>query len=210
MVAILPSIASASQLNLKGEMDKIQGTSYLHVDIEDGNFVPNITFGMKTVKAVCEYGKEFSKDAHLLVTNPMDYIDDLLDLNFDAISFHIESMEYPLVGLNRIRKRGCKAGLAFNFKTSIDEALPFIDALDFVLIMCAEPDDLGDMFSNSMLKKIAYARSVLPEHISIYVDGGIGKDQLKQVVECGADHVVMGRAVWRSEDPKKAIMEFSK
>ena len=209
MIKILPSIASANQLNLQEEIDKIRGTSYLHIDIEDGNFVPNITFGLKTIKSICKYSTEFIKDAHLLVTNPLLYIDDLLELNFEAIAIHYESMDYPLVALNKIRKKRAKAGLVLNFKTDVNDVLAFVDSLDYILIMCAEPDDNGEKYNSQIINKIKKAREILPKKIHIFVDGGINESNIEEVVSAGADTVVLGRAIWQNVNPLNRIINFT-
>lgn len=207
MVRILPSIASADQLCIADEMKRIEGTGYLHIDIEDGNFLPNITFGMKTVKAVCE-GRRFEYDAHLLVTNPERYLDELHQCGVSKIAFHIEAAPYPLELLNRIRGYGMKAGLALNFKTPVQSVWPFIPALDYVLIMTSEPDGEGCRFYPRMLEKIAEARAMLPAGAELWVDGGIGKEELMKVLAAGADTAVMGRAIWGGGQPRERIREY--
>lgn len=200
MALIIPSIASASQLSLKDEIARLQDYPYLHIDIEDGNFLPNITFGMKTVKAITG-ATNAATDAHLLVTNPKDYVAQMASCGVSTLCFHIEAAPYPADVLNCIRKHGMKAGLAFNFKTSVREALPFLSSLDYVLIMTSEPDDGDCIFCEAILDKIREARQILPPHISIWVDGGVGEAQLPLVTAAGADTVIMGRAVWHAEDP---------
>ncbi len=208
MIKILPSIASADQLNIQKEIDKIKDTDNLHIDVEDGNFLNNITFGMKMIKSIVAY-HPFYFDVHLLVTNPLSYLDDLIQLKIPAVSFHIESCEYPFQVLNKLKKNNIKAGVAFNFKTPIDTILPFIESVDYVLIMTSEPDGGDNSFCSTMLEKISYARKTLPSHIEIWVDGGISKDRLKEVVQAGADTVIMGRAIWQSTNPKQTILEFT-
>ena len=207
MAVIVPSIASANPLNLQSELRRLGSYPLLHIDIEDGNFLPNITFGMKTVRAIAA-ASEAKLDAHLLVTAPKDYIDPLADCGIAMVSFHIEAAPYPADILNRIRRRGMKAGLAFNFKTSVREALPFVSCLDYVLIMTSEPDDGECLFCSAMLDKIREARSLLPRRISIWTDGGVGEKELPLVAAAGADTVVMGRAVWQADDPQTRLRQL--
>ena len=203
-IKILPSIASANQLHLQDEMDRVKGHKYLHIDIEDGNFLPNITFGMKTIKSIMNLNS-FTYDVHLLVTNPLDYLDELIALKPEAISFHIEAHEYPLVLLNKIRQNGIKAGLAFNFKTDLKQSLIFSKSLDYIIVMCGEPDSLGNQFNDLNIERIKEIRSILPENIEIWVDGGISETNIFKLKEAGANGFVMGRAIWSKEDPLKFI-----
>ncbi len=209
MITIIPSIASASQLNLQAELSRLGSTPRLHIDIEDGNFLPNITFGMKTVRAIAS-ASTAQMDAHLLVTNPKDYVNPMADCGLRMLAFHIEAAAYPADVLEHIRRRGMKAGLAFNFKTSVREALPFLSRLDYVLIMTAEPDGGDCSFCPEILSKIREARDLLPDHISVWVDGGIGEKELARVAAAGADTVIMGRAVWQAEDPEDQVRRLQK
>ena len=204
MATIIPSIASANQLNLKDELARLQDTPHLHIDVEDGNFLPNITFGMKTIRAVTKATSAVT-DAHLLVTNPKDYIAPLADCGVSRLCFHIEAAPYPADVLNAIRRHGMKSGLAFNFKTSVREALPFLSNLDYILIMTSEPDDGECLFCEAILDKIREARAILPKRISIWVDGGVGECELPLVTAAGADTVIMGRAIWQAADPAAQV-----
>lgn len=199
MATIIPSLASANPLCLQSQIDELKGYPYLHLDIEDGNFVPNITFGIKTIRAVGMYSDKVL-DAHLMVMKPEEYIDDLVDAGIQKIAFHIEKVSYPAVVLKHIRNRGAKAGLAFNCMGQIGQILPYADFVDYLLVMTAEPDGGGQMFNPYMLDKIAEARKVLPEHISIMADGGIVESNMRLVKDAGASEIIMGRAVWNAED----------
>lgn len=208
MATIIPSIASANPLSYKEELARLKHYPYLHIDVEDGNFLPNITFGMKTVKVITNETNAIT-DAHLLVTNPLFYIDPLAACGIKKLSFHIEAAPYPAEVLNKIREHGMDAGLAFNFKTPVTQALPFLSCLDYVLIMTSEPDNNGCLFCEAMLDKIREARKLLPPHISIWVDGGIGESQLPLVIEAGADTMIMGRAIWQAADPYSQATRLS-
>ena len=207
MIQIIPSLASADPLNLKGCLDSLGSISQVHLDIEDGNFVPNITFGLKTALAVRACTSRLL-DAHLLVTRPMDYLEPLLSAGFQAIAIHVESEAYPGEALLRIRRGGAKAGLAFNGKANIDMALAYADDLDYVIIMTSEPDGRGQQLNPHLLDKIRFARNRLPERIAITADGGIGADNLAEVVQAGADSLILGRAVWSAEYPEDACRRF--
>lgn len=209
MANIIPSLASANPLCLQSQIDELDGYPYLHLDVEDGNFVPNITFGMKTIRAVAAYSDKML-DAHLMVMRPEEYVADLVDAGVQKIAFHIEKVSYPAVVLNHIKERGAKAGLALNCMRQIDQILPYVDLVDYLLVMTSEPDGRGQLFNSCMLDKISEARRVLPERISIMADGGISESNMGLVKEAGADEIVMGRAVWNAEDAGIQIRELMK
>jgi len=204
---IIPSIASANPLCLERELERISTLPSLHLDIEDGNFIPNITFGMKTVGAIA--GRwQGQLDAHLMVTNPEDYLDELIDLGVSAIAFHIESVDYPLILLERIRSRGCLAGIALNPATWPERLSYLAGHLDYCLVMTCEPDGRGQMFLHHMVPKIKALREMLPADKSLWVDGGIGVAEAKLVFEAGADTAIMGRAVFGADDPVNFVKQI--
>lgn len=205
---LLPSIASADQLHLYEQMHCLKGSRYLHIDIEDGNFLNNITFGKKTVRALMDQ-KMFTYDVHLLVNDPFAYIDDLIAWGADSVCFHIEACPYPLELLNRLRKHHVRAGVALNRKTSLTELQYLYDALDYVLLMSAEQDDEGNLFYPMVKQKIKDARSMLPPHIEIWCDGGIREDLLAEMQALQVDCVVLGRTIWQSEQPLKKLRELT-
>lgn len=194
-------MASANPLNYQKAIQSLGDIPRLHLDVEDGNFVPNITFGMKTIRAVADFATQ-KLDAHLMVTDPSLYLDELMDAGVDAIAVHIESGIYPLVHLQKIRGRGCRAGLAFNCMAPVESGLPYAAQLDYLLIMTSEPDGQGQLFNRAMLDKIARARALYGPEMDIMVDGGISEALLPDVAAAGANIVVMGRAVWNAADPE--------
>lgn len=202
MFNIIPSIASANQLNLSSELDRIGNIRYLHLDIEDGNFIQGITFGVDTIKAIASYTKA-ELDVHLEVTNPEYYINDLCDCGVNSIAPHIEAMPYPSKVLGMINARGKKAGLALNIKTDIHEVEPFIDQINYVILLSCEPDFNNLRFSRPVLNKIRKLRLLLPPKISIWADGGISERELKEVADAGADAAIMGRAIFHADKPEE-------
>ena len=200
MPEFIPSMASANQLNLKKSLDSLGKIKKIHFDIEDGNFIDNITFGLRTVRDVLNY-TDREADAHLMVTTPGQYIDDLMALGVKAIAFHVESGIFPAAHLHRIRQLGGRAGLALNFMAPVSALLPYLKDMYYVLLMTSEPDGRGQEFNPWALEKIAEARRLLPERISIVVDGGITEYWLPRVVAAGADTVILGRTLW-VEDPE--------
>lgn len=209
MVRLLPSLASADPLDLKGAIESVPKAELLHMDIEDGNFIPNITFGLRTVEAVSERYPRRRMDIHLMASDPGAYLEDLLKTRVERIAFQVEAASYPAALLSRIRAGGAKAGLAFNFQTPVELAAIYADQLDYVLIMTSEPDGAGQAFNPWALSKITRARALLPERIGITTDGGISPERLPEVVRAGADSVVLGRAIWGAEDPGKRYEELT-
>ncbi len=207
MFTVSPSIYSADLLDLKTVLDKAKGFEHLHLDIDDGNFVKGISFGGEMVRRIAAY-TDIPLDVHLEVLNPLDYIDDLTAAGVKLICAHIEVLPYPSLFLSKVRNSSVKAGLALNLKTPAEAIEPYIDQLDHLLFVSTEADDDGLIFRKSVLNKVRKARKLLPDHIPIWVDGGINEENLKDVVEAGADGVVIGRAVFGAEDFKAAYDHF--
>ena len=205
MVTIIPSIASANLISIKEEILRIGPGKQLHLDIEDGNFVPNITFGTKIVKEIND-NFNLSLNIHLMTNNPFLYIADLVKYNnVKKIVVHIESIAFPLQIINYIKSLGLSAGLALNLKTPIEEIACFKNEIDFILIMTSEPDNKGQIFNHLSLEKIKEARMILPLEKHIWVDGGIGEKEIKLVYSEGADTIIIGRAIFNSKYPHKKI-----
>ena len=167
---IIPSIASAPQLDLKCQLDRIKDVPYVHIDVEDGNFLPNITFGMKTVKEVAAYSKA-ELDVHLLTTNPIKYIHELSESGISAVCGHMEALPYPLEFLHEVRRTGMKAGLALNLSMPIEQINSYIGSFDYLLLMTSEPDSCGQRFRPCALERIRGARACIPDEVMIYADG---------------------------------------
>lgn len=204
---ILPSVASSNLANPQHEISRLGNYPYLHFDIEDGNFVPNITFGIKTIRALRGISQA-DFDAHLMVTNPTQYIPDLIALNFTAIAFHLESVAYPYALIHMIKKAGLRVGIALNPKTGIEDLLRYTDIIDYVLIMATEPDGYGEKFQPHILSKIRQIKSSSP-NLTIIVDGDINKETLPLASQAGANAAVIGRGIFSAPCPAQAIEEFS-
>lgn len=204
---ILPSVASSNLADPQHEISQLGNYPYLHFDIEDGNFVPNITFGIKTIRALRGISRA-DFDAHLMVTNPAQYIPDLISLNFTAIAFHIESTAYPYGLIQMIKKAGLRVGIALNPKTGAEELLRYSDIIDYVLVMATEPDGFGERFQPHILSKIRQIRASAPD-LTVVVDGDINADTLPLASQAGANAAVIGRGVFSAPCPAKAIEEFS-
>lgn len=207
MPNIYPSVASCRLINTAQEIARLKDWPFLHFDIEDGNFVPNITFGMKFIRAAREISQA-AFDAHLMVTDPMAYIPDLLNLGFQSIAVHRESLQYPLAALHTIRSAGAKAGLALNPGTPVEAALLYLDKVDYVLLMATEADGCGERFQAATLDKIRAIRTH-SDTLSIWVDGDVNESNIGDIVEAGADSVVIGRSIFCAKDARLAAEHFA-
>ena len=196
MFTISPSLYSADLLDIRNVLSRLEGFEHLHLDIDDGNFVRGISFGMDIVEPISK-ATDIPLDAHLEVLNPMDYVLPLC-----------EALPFPSLFLSTVHKMGKKAGLALNIKTPVSVLEPYIDQLDCVFIVSVEADVDGLPFRPGVLKKIRDARAMLPKEISIWVDGGVNESNLKAVIDAGADAIVQGRAVFKAPDPNAAYQRL--
>jgi len=207
MFTVSPSIYSADLLNLKAVLEKAEGFEHIHLDIDDGNFVKGISFGMTLIQQIAR-NTSVPLDAHLEVLNPMAYVDQLAEAGIELICAHIEVLDYPSEFLSRVHSHGKKAGLALNLKTPVYFIEPYIDQIDHLLFVSVESDYEGLPFRKGVLKKVRQAREIFGKDLEIWVDGGINDDNLKAVVEAGASGVVIGRAVFKADDFQKAYDHF--
>ena len=205
---LIPSIASSDQLRIAAEIDRVREWKWLHIDIEDGSFVPNITFGEKMIRAIAAYTDQ-ELDVHILAVDPCQYLPMLHECGVRRVSAHIEALPYPLAFLNKARSLGMEAGLALNFSSPAEIVLPFISRMDYVIVMTAEPDDLGQRFYPPILKKIRQLRDMLPAETGIWADGGVNEGNMKDVLDAGADCLIMGRCVFGSADPFGTLKRLS-
>ena len=208
---IKPSLASADTLNLAAAIDSLGDIPDLHLDIEDGNFVPNITFGMKTIDRVVGYtdGKK-NLDVHLLANNPETWIEKLARYPIKQIAVHFETLTYPLETLKMISDHGIKAGVALNFLTPAEAIYPFMKHIDYVIVMTAEPDGLGELFYPGMLDKIRKVADMCDDVNAVWADGGITKDTIKSVFDAGASNIVLGRTMFNGESAELTAREILK
>lgn len=205
---IVPSIASANQLNLQHEIEYVlrEGAEELHFDIEDGNFIPNITFGIKTLRAIREITK-VNIHVHLLVTNPLDYLEDLSKLKPVSLTFQIESTLYPLEIVNKYKDKGVPSGVAFQPSTSVESFSYVLETVDNCLVMMCEPDGRGQQYLSEMEKKVEYITKVFPK-TELWVDGGVNISKACKLLEFGKDlKIVMGRAVFSSDVTLREMQE---
>ena len=178
-IKISPSMLASDFANLEAELNKCEnaGAELIHLDVMDGHFVPNITIGapvIKALKSVCSV----PFDVHLMISEPLKYIEDFADAGADLISFHIESESDTEKTIDKIISCGCKAALAVKPGTSIDTVYPFMDKLSMVLVMTVEPGFGGQSFMADMMPKIEKLRKDYPD-VDIHVDGGINAETVK-------------------------------
>ncbi|MEA3475850.1 MAG: ribulose-phosphate 3-epimerase [Candidatus Cloacimonadota bacterium] len=204
---IAPSLLSANLLNLEREIKNIEkaGADMLHLDIMDGHFVPNLTFGPELVKQIRKT-TNLPLDTHLMVTNPAFFIPKFLESGVDYISFHIETNSKYEKLLNAIKKSKVKAGVAINPETPLNTVGKILDYIDYVLIMTVHPGFGGQEFIADCTPKIQELHKIVGKRkIEIEVDGGINYQTAKLVKEAGANIIVAGNFIFNSKNYKKVI-----
>lgn len=209
-IKISPSMLASDYANLESELKKCEngGADFIHLDVMDGHFVPNISIGapvIKAMKAVCSV----PFDVHLMISDPFKYIDDFIDAGADIITFHTECDSDIGKTIDKILTSGCKAALAVKPNTPIEEVYPYLDKVSMVLVMTVEPGFGGQSFMESTMPKIVKLREKCPE-LDIQVDGGINTETIKIAGRAGANVFVAGSAVFKSENPAETIMILKK
>ncbi|MFI3206150.1 MAG: ribulose-phosphate 3-epimerase [Clostridia bacterium] len=200
---IAPSVLAADITNLKIELERVSNSDYIHLDIMDGHFVPNLSYGPGFVAGL----KKISNvpfDVHLMLSNPSKYIKSFAEAGADIISFHVESEDDIEKTIELINSFGIKPALALKPNTDIETVLPYLDKLFMVLIMTVEPGFGGQSFMPVPLEKIQKIREKSKD-ILIQADGGIGRANIEYCKEMGVDISVCGTSVFSAKDPKSEI-----
>lgn len=205
---LIPSICAANHIELGNEINKLNKWPYLHIDIEDGNFTPNLTFGLKTVQSICKAAKGKRIDVHLMTNNPCDYLNSIAKFGVEMVTAHIEALRYPMLFINKAHKLGLKAGLALNIKTSVSEIMPFVNVFDHVFVMTAEPDYNGELFYQPALNKALNLANNLPSSVDLYADGALMPEAIRELNKAGAKGAILGRIVFNSNDPYLKLVEL--
>lgn len=207
-IIVSPSILSADFANLERDIKLVErnGADWIHVDVMDGHFVPNITIGIPVVKSIKKV-TSLPLDVHLMIENPEKYIEDFANSGADILTFHYEAVKKENIKslITKIKNLGVKAGLSIKPKTQPEEILEFLPDLDLVLVMTVEPGFGGQKFMADCAEKIKVIKPHATEYLFIQVDGGINEETGKTCTEYGANSLVAGSYIYKAENIKEAI-----
>ncbi len=209
MIKIAPSILSCDFTDLRGQIRLVEegGADYLHIDVMDGHFVPNITFGPVMVKAV----KRISNlpcDVHLMIADPDFYLEPFANAGTDICTVHIEVLNEPLATFERIRALGMKVGLTLNPNTPVEDVLPYVEQVDQILVMSVNPGFSGQKFMPIALEKTQIIASASAKELDIEIDGGISLDTISAASAAGANVFVAATAIFKSQNIPQACKEL--
>ena len=204
MIKIAPSILSADFANLERDIHRISTADYVHVDVMDGVFVPNISIGIPVVQSIRKVTDMFL-DVHLMIVEPVRYVEQFCDAGADLVTVHVESdtEENIHAAIDKIHAKGKKAGIVLKPKTPAEAALPFLEKVDLILVMTVEPGFGGQKFMADQMEKVSALRALIDQRnpgCELEVDGGVDPVTCKTCIAAGANVLVAGSAVYKAED----------
>lgn len=204
MIKVSPSILSADFANLGRDIARISEADYVHVDVMDGLFVPNLSIGIPVVASIRKV-TQMPLDVHLMIQEPVRYVERFCDAGADIVTCHVESdtEENTLLALTKIRAKGKRAGVVVKPKTPASAVLPFLHLCDLILVMTVEPGFGGQKFMADMMPKVTQIRryiDAMQPHCELEVDGGVDSDTAKLCLAAGANVLVAGSAVYKADD----------
>jgi ribulose-phosphate 3-epimerase len=200
---IAPSILSANFANLEAAAESVAGAEWLHVDVMDNHFVPNLTIGLPVVEALAKVADQ-PLDCHLMIEDPDRWAPAYIDAGASSVTFHVEACHAPIRLARELRAKQARAGMALKPATPVEPYEDLLSYLDMLLIMTVEPGFGGQKFLDVCLPKIARAREMIARHggeVWLQVDGGVSADTIERCAEAGADMFVAGSAVFGADDP---------